>query len=550
MLGTLVELLLRSGLVLGLAALCCRLCRQTSARFRHRILTSAFLILLLWPVLPLALPELVIPISFRSPTDASVHVETGLLSRAVSTPSVVVSLPVLLWLLGLSVLLTRLLLGHVRASRIARSATRLQDPEIRAFASTLAQRMGVHPLPQLLLSRDKVMPQVLGEVRGRILLPHNFLDWPDADRVPVLLHELAHIKRHDLLSRAAVACVRALWWFQPATWWLARRLCVESEKACDELVLAAGISPSDYASSLLRIARAFDGTALGYSALPMAGSGVFESRIENILNPKTVVFTRQRSLGLAMSFAVAAYACSAARFGADFQGGVSMRRTVFASMFPGLLPSASLSAAAIAGSVLDPAGTAVLDAKASLYNPDTKLHAETTSQGDGRFAFSHLAAGQYILRIDKPGYPPILKAIRVGEDTEVNQGLRLQATPALSQPLSSPTDEDHSPTTEPNRSSQPLRVAGEAQQAKLLQKVNPVYPQAAKLAGVQGQVVLDAVIASDGTPREIQVVSSPSSDLSQSALEAVRGWRYSTTLLNGNPVEVETWVLVNYTLAR
>ena len=79
--------------------------------------------------------------------------------------------------------------------------------------------------------------------------------------------------------------------------------------------------------------------------------------------------------------------------------------------------------------------------------------------------------------------------------------------------------------------------------------MQPVYPAAAKSAGVQGSVELQAVISAEGVPQDIQVVSSPSDDLSQSALEAVRQWRYRPTLLNGNPVTILTEILVNYTLA-
>ena len=96
----------------------------------------------------------------------------------------------------------------------------------------------------------------------------------------------------------------------------------------------------------------------------------------------------------------------------------------------------------------------------------------------------------------------------------------------------------------------PIRVGGEFQQAKLIHKVNPTYPPSAKAAGVQGTVRLDVTISKDGVPEDFQVISSPSDDLTQSAIEGVRHWRYSTTLLNGKPVAVVAEVVVNYTLAK
>ncbi|MFZ0594017.1 MAG: energy transducer TonB [Bryobacteraceae bacterium] len=83
----------------------------------------------------------------------------------------------------------------------------------------------------------------------------------------------------------------------------------------------------------------------------------------------------------------------------------------------------------------------------------------------------------------------------------------------------------------------------------MTQKKTPVYPASAKAAGIQGAVLLEAVISKDGVPQEIRVLSSPSDDLSESALEAVREWRYTPTLLNGEPIEVLTDITVNYTLA-
>ena len=80
--------------------------------------------------------------------------------------------------------------------------------------------------------------------------------------------------------------------------------------------------------------------------------------------------------------------------------------------------------------------------------------------------------------------------------------------------------------------------------------MQPVYPAAAKTAHVQGTVDLETVISAEGVPEDIRVVSSPSDDLTQSALEAVRQWRYKPTLLNGEPIKVVTDVVVNYTLSR
>jgi protein TonB len=81
----------------------------------------------------------------------------------------------------------------------------------------------------------------------------------------------------------------------------------------------------------------------------------------------------------------------------------------------------------------------------------------------------------------------------------------------------------------------------------MIRQVQPVYPQIAKTAHVQGTVLLHAVISKDGSVQELQYVSGPPL-LMKAAMDAVREWRYQPTLLNGEPVEVETTISVIFSL--
>jgi len=96
---------------------------------------------------------------------------------------------------------------------------------------------------------------------------------------------------------------------------------------------------------------------------------------------------------------------------------------------------------------------------------------------------------------------------------------------------------------------QRIRVGGNVQQAKLIYGPKPVYPPLAKQARIQGVVRLTAVIGTDGTIQNLQVVSGHPL-LIPAALEAVKQWRYQPTLLNGEPVEVITQIDVNFTLTQ
>ncbi len=85
---------------------------------------------------------------------------------------------------------------------------------------------------------------------------------------------------------------------------------------------------------------------------------------------------------------------------------------------------------------------------------------------------------------------------------------------------------------------------------KIISKVPPVYPPQAKKDHVQGRVVLDAIIGKDGSMENIKVIKSVREDLDQSAIDAVRQWKYQPYLLNGDPIEVETTINIIYTLAK
>jgi protein TonB len=93
----------------------------------------------------------------------------------------------------------------------------------------------------------------------------------------------------------------------------------------------------------------------------------------------------------------------------------------------------------------------------------------------------------------------------------------------------------------------PVHMGGAVMEAMLVNRVEPIYPTAAKNMHVSGSVVISALIAADGSIQSLKVVSG-SPLLAGAALTAVREWRYKPTLLNGEPVQVETLITVNFVL--
>jgi protein TonB len=80
---------------------------------------------------------------------------------------------------------------------------------------------------------------------------------------------------------------------------------------------------------------------------------------------------------------------------------------------------------------------------------------------------------------------------------------------------------------------------------ELIDKVVPVYPSIARITGAQGEVKLHAIISREGRIESLTVVSG-SPLLAPAAIDAVRQWRYRPYVLNGQPVEVDTWITVNF----
>src|SRR5260370_17648570 len=93
------------------------------------------------------------------------------------------------------------------------------------------------------------------------------------------------------------------------------------------------------------------------------------------------------------------------------------------------------------------------------------------------------------------------------------------------------------------------RIGGNRQATQILSTPKPAYPPEAKQARIQGVVKLSVIIGKDGTVQDIKAMSGQPI-LVPASLEAVRQWIYKPTLLNGQPVEVETVVDVNFTLSQ
>lgn len=170
--------------------------------------------------------------------------------------------------------------------RIVRHATPLTSPEWVNPLFEIADRLGLEDAPRLLQSDAAKMPFACGVLAPTIVLPTEAEGWTLDRRRAVLLHELAHVRRHDLLGHTLGRLTCAVYWFHPLVWTAAKKLRNESERACDDLALSCGTRATDYAEHLLDIVTSVRGDSTPLVALAMARRKEFEGRMLAILDPE------------------------------------------------------------------------------------------------------------------------------------------------------------------------------------------------------------------------------------------------------------------------
>ena len=210
------------------------------------------------------------------------------------------------------VLLAWLGFGALSVRRIVRAGRELDERTWTAPLCEIADRLDLDAVPRLLSSPLIEMPFACGVVQPTIVLPAGAEEWNDSRRRAVLFHELAHVKRRDLVGHTLGRLACALYWFHPLVWTAARRLRAESERACDDLVLSCGARASDYADHLLDIVISVRHHGAPATAMPMARRRELEGRVLAILDPAVARIGPGRLQSAALVAGIGALALSVA----------------------------------------------------------------------------------------------------------------------------------------------------------------------------------------------------------------------------------------------
>jgi uncharacterized protein (TIGR03435 family) len=277
-----LSLVVKATLVLALALCATRLAVRASAAVRSLMLACAFGLLAILPVISFTLPArtIEIPAAYSAPfasaslptaTPVTGSRVTAALPQAPGVPYARYSWRVVLlagWTLGAAGFAAPLVLGLFRLRRLRTRGRAWSHPSLPASVD-------------LLLHDELRVPMTYGGLRPVIVLPHDAHQWSGSDLRRALLHELEHARRRDWPVHLAARAVCALYWFHPLVWIAWRRLCLEAERACDDVVLREE-NGADYAAQLVLLARRIT----RHDALPLlsiAGRSHLSTRVAAML---------------------------------------------------------------------------------------------------------------------------------------------------------------------------------------------------------------------------------------------------------------------------
>ncbi len=474
-------------------------------------------------------------------------------------------------------------------------------------------RYGRHSRPfdfrngaRLLISDAISSPVTFGALRPVVLLPPQFPELEPQVREAVLAHELLHVRRRDWLFVLAEEMVRTVFWFHPAIWWLLSEIGLAREQEVDRRAVAESRLREEYVDALLVFAGAQLDLAPASSFLRRRH---LKQRIVSILKEvrmsKTHLFSSVAAaliiLAAAAWIVTAAFPLWAAPdvvadspgVAVDIGGAALLHRAPI--VYPEAAREQGVEGTVVLQASVDARGN-VTEAQV-LSGPEELRNGALQSVLRWHFAPDPGARTRQVSITFQPGYaqgprqqtdaaskgqtPAISKTVTIQHISVLGLSDQARADLLSRLPVREGDSIDTARLAEVKqvvkefdshlaviygatggeaaltiaiedlvpKSSPVLRVGGNVQSTKLISQPRPTYPIEAKQARIQGVVKLYALIGKDGTIQNLNVVSGHPL-LAQAALEAVKQWVYQPTLLNGNPVEVETEIDVNFTLAQ
>jgi TonB family protein len=543
-----LEIVVKTSVIVTAGLVAVRLLRGSPAALRHWILAAAIAGAAAIPLLRATLPAwelqleqsrvayapslppdaLPSPAVARRPGAPAGRAQPIQSDGARRSVPVLANLLLLIWLAGAAAGLLVLAVGIARLKWLARRAHPIDAGPWRTTCDELAARGGLRRRVKLLQSDRPALLVTWGARTPRILLPVGAAGWtPDRIRI-VLAHELAHAGRGDWAVQTIAELLRAIYWFNPLFWLASRHLRRESELACDDAVIEAGVEPPEYASQLVAIARELSAERHAWvPAAAIVGPSHFERRITAMLTAQLnrVPLSGFRRIATAVAIAL-------------ITGGVAVAQNAFAR---------------VSGVITDQTGAVLPNTTIRLTHVASGTKHEVRTGPNGTYDLAGLVSGDYTLEAEQLGFSAYREAVTFSPGQLLAKNLVMQVG-TLQETLNvvdtdTPAPERRSvqtPGKYSERCEATTTVGGNIRVPIKLVDVRPRYPINLRASAAEGVVRLNTTIGVDGKVAAVSVASSPSVDMSEAAIGAVRQWEFTPTLLNCRPIEVPMSVLVAF----
>jgi protein TonB len=479
-----------------------------------------------------------------------------------------------LWILvaGVVFRLARMAYGIVRLGQLRRAG---RVAPVSAEHEELQGALGVRA--EIRYVRD-TQPVTCGVWRPVVLLPEHLTSQPPDIQRAVLAHELLHVKRRDWLWVMGEEVLRAALWFHPAVWWLVARVRLAREEAVDELTVRATNQRRAYLEALLAFA----------DAITVAPSAAFGRRRHlfrrmTLISKEAIMSSRRIAFSLAVLvigvvaggwYAVDAFPLMQAPGaiqpvpqapGAGEPG--PLERSAKAITPENPIPRRTYSVLPLnpGGVDLGPVTVTLQVTINALGRVGEVRMAGGILGGIGRGNSSAPPVGfvkaasdavrQWVY--EPPADGPISFNVTFvfvpGSETRlVVHGTPVVGDGAVAAGFTGAPPQPPPPPPAPwvregMTIGNPVRIGGAIMPPVKTKDVRPVYPPIAQSARTQGVVILEVVIGPDGRVDRVAVLRAIPL-LDQAAMDAVKEWEFTPTLLNGAPVPVIMTVTVNFSL--
>ncbi|HEX5435000.1 MAG TPA: M56 family metallopeptidase [Candidatus Angelobacter sp.] len=276
----LLSSLVEGSLLVMCVALAMRFVPRNSSRAKFAVWFSALVATALLPLLDLKL---------------------GGSAQAVSTHGAAITLPIsaAMWVFAGWALLAclgmlRVMTAIWQVRRLRRSSLELSSEQLGPELAEIIDDFSKGRPVSVLVSNRVQVPTALGFFKSAVVLPEWMLKEAGGEELKhVVLHELAHLQRHDDWTNLVQKIVKALLFFHPAVWWMDRELSMQREMACDDTVLAQTASPRTYAECLARVAeKSFMRRQIALAQAAVTRMRQLSVRVGRILDPNRAQSTK------------------------------------------------------------------------------------------------------------------------------------------------------------------------------------------------------------------------------------------------------------------